>query len=150
MYYEHLTPVKYGLDTAKNEPHAVESVFVIFVTKFESIRRPCVCKWCLWFSWRSSIQYQPFKSFKWFNRSNFSNRSTRSHLKLSEHQLLVEWSDRVCFWWFLRVSFFLFVFPFSESHFLMAQIVAWSWLCVKRAAIVRWKYKQLLLSNYIN
>ena len=67
----------------------------------------------------------------------------RSCLHIS-HQLLVEWSDRVCFWWFLRVSFFLFVFPFFESHFLMAQIVAWAWLCVKRAAIVRWKYKQFL------
>ena len=79
MYYEHLTPVGYGLDTAKNEPHAFARG---------------VCDR----AWRSSNQFvgHAFASGvcdlldEVQINSNRSNRSNRWNSKLSEHQLLVE------------------------------------------------------------
>jgi hypothetical protein len=75
--YEHLTLVKYGLDTAKHELH-----------QFEINPK-------LW--WVACARGTSRCQINQSNRSNLSNRSNCSNPKLSEHQLLVERSDRVYF-----------------------------------------------------
>ena len=107
------------------------------------------------FSWRSSNQYvghhrHAFASGVWdfrdevqinpncSNHWNHPNRSTRSNLTLSGVFLMI--LTRFC------IIFLTSHFPNTISW--LAQTVAWAWLCVKRAAIVRQKYKQLILSFF--